>query len=499
MKNNVIKICSSFLIASLVLAFSACYTAQDGLSAYEIAVKNGFVGSESEWIESLKGKDGIDGENGINGIDGKDGVNGKDGIDGSNGTNGKDGIDGVDGISITDVKFDAEGNLIVTFSNGQTVNAGNPDKYAGDTSSSAPVLSETNLNIVSGSTFIINSDRPYCKFESSDTSVLRVSDGGVVVALGEGSCTVTVTSRDGKSSVCKVNVVCFDYRPLADGTLEITGYNGSSKNVNIPENINGIPVSSIGESAFADFFEEVLIESVTIPDSVKTIGSYAFSSCIALHTVNFGANIEYIGNSAFSGCVKLKSIALPKKLTSLEGAVFNSCESLTSVTIHDSITKIGGSAFYGCVNLKDLTIGKSVTYIDTFAFGDCKSLESVTIPESVGMLGEYAFSGCSKLEDVIFVGKTSYFNNTFEDSPYFDKMEHPDTVLTNDYVWATGSVTIRTAPSLDSTVFGYASIGDKFFRLGTVEAEEVIWAKVEIDGQYYYISMKYLSTVEISA
>ena len=65
MKNNVIKICSSFLIASLVLAFSACYTAQDGLSAYEIAVKNGFVGSESEWIESLKGKDGIDG------IDGK--------------------------------------------------------------------------------------------------------------------------------------------------------------------------------------------------------------------------------------------------------------------------------------------------------------------------------------------------------------------------------------------------------------------------------------------
>ena len=82
---------------------------------------------------------------------------------------------------------------------------------------------------------------------------------------------------------------------------------------------------------------------------------------------------------------------------------------------------------------------------------------------------------------------------------YFNKMEHPDTVLTNDYVWATSDVTIRTAPSLDSTVFGYASIGDKFFRLGTVEAEEVIWAKVEIDGQYYYISMKYLSTAEVSA
>lgn len=478
MKNNIIKLFSFLLIISAIFAFSSCYQAQDGLSAYDIAVRYGYKGSEAEWAASLQG------------VDGKDGVNGE---------NGKDGVNGNDGVSITDVRFDAEGNLIVTLSNGQTLNAGKPDKYENDTSVNPPVLSESKLNIINGSIFILDSDRPNCTYESSDTSVLRVSDNGVMVALAEGECTVTVTARDGKSSVCQVNVVCFDYRPLSDGTLEITGYNGISKNVNIPTSINGTPVSSIGESAFADFFEEVLIESVTIPDSVKTIGSYAFSSCIALHTVNFGSNVEYIGNSAFSGCVKLKSITIPEKLTSLEGAVFNSCEALTSVVIHDNIKTIGGSAFYGCVNLKDLTIGKSVTYIDMLAFGDCKSLESVTIPESVGMLGEYAFSGCSKLEDVIFVGKTSYFNNTFEDSPYFDKMEHPDTVLTNDYVWATGSVTIRTAPSLYSTEFDYASVGDKFFRVGTVEAEEIIWAKVEIDGNYYYISMKFLTTSDPNA
>ena len=70
---------------------------KDGLSAYEIAVKNGFVGTVSDWLESLKGADGLLGKDGINGTDGKDGADGRDGIDGKDGTDGKDGRDGVDG------------------------------------------------------------------------------------------------------------------------------------------------------------------------------------------------------------------------------------------------------------------------------------------------------------------------------------------------------------------------------------------------------------------
>lgn len=70
---------------------------KDGLSAYEIAVKNGFVGTVSDWLESLKGADGLPGKDGINGVDGKDGKAGRDGVDGQNGIDGKDGRDGVDG------------------------------------------------------------------------------------------------------------------------------------------------------------------------------------------------------------------------------------------------------------------------------------------------------------------------------------------------------------------------------------------------------------------
>ena len=78
---------------------------KDGKSAYEIALENGFVGTESEWLESLKGadgKDGINGKDGVDGAPGQDGIDGqpgKDGIDGQNGADGQDGVNGSDGKS----------------------------------------------------------------------------------------------------------------------------------------------------------------------------------------------------------------------------------------------------------------------------------------------------------------------------------------------------------------------------------------------------------------
>ena len=72
---------------------------KDGSSAYEIAIENGFVGTAAEWLESLKGKDGIDGKDGLPGKDGADGLPGKDGTNGKDGLPGKDGRDGKDGVS----------------------------------------------------------------------------------------------------------------------------------------------------------------------------------------------------------------------------------------------------------------------------------------------------------------------------------------------------------------------------------------------------------------
>lgn len=97
---------------------------QDGLSAYEIAKNGGFIGTEEEWLKSLKGADGAKGEKGEQGLQGIQGEKGQNGKDGTNGTNGIDGIDGKDGIGITNAEINASGELTLTYSDGKSANLG---------------------------------------------------------------------------------------------------------------------------------------------------------------------------------------------------------------------------------------------------------------------------------------------------------------------------------------------------------------------------------------
>lgn len=96
-------------------------SAVDAKSAYVIALEHGFIGSEDEWLESLKGAKGEQCEQGIQGVQGEKGQNGKDG---TNGTNGIDGTNGKDGIGITNAEINTSGELTLTYSNGTSANLG---------------------------------------------------------------------------------------------------------------------------------------------------------------------------------------------------------------------------------------------------------------------------------------------------------------------------------------------------------------------------------------
>ncbi len=186
------------------------------------------------------------------------------------------------------------------------------------------------------------------------------------------------------------------------------------------------------------------LEYVTIPQSVISLGSSAFSYCNKLRIVNMPQHlysfirsfedtpwynnlvvetvdgIEYRGNvamgvanngglpptsvklkdgtvgiaySAFDGCDYLLDITIPDSVTSIGSCAFYDCTGLTSVTIPDSVTSIGTSAFYGCSGLTSVTIGNGVTSISKEAFENCSGLTSVTIPDSVTSIGYYAFDG----------------------------------------------------------------------------------------------------------
>ena len=100
-------------------------------------------------------------------------------------------------------------------------------------------------------------------------------------------------------------------------------------------------------------FSKASITSITIPNSVTSIGYKAFAGCWSLTSVTIPNSVTSIGDMAFMDCKRLTSITIPDSVTSIGKAAFNGCRSLTSVTIPDSVTSIGGDAFpKGCTIIR---------------------------------------------------------------------------------------------------------------------------------------------------
>ena len=188
----------------------------------------------------------------------------------------------------------------------------------------------------------------------------------------------------------------FWYDILDDGTVEITDYSGSEENVDIPAEIDGKSVTSIGDNAFYNCSS---IISITIPNSVTSIGDYAFDCCLHLKSITIPNSVTSIGEFAFDNCRNLISVTIPNSVISIGKSTFEDCTSLTSITIPESVTSIGESAFSGCKSLTSITIPESVTSIGESAFSGCKSLTSITIPDSVTCIG--SFYSCENLIEII--------------------------------------------------------------------------------------------------
>ena len=342
-------------------------------------------------------------------------------------------------------------------------------------------------------------------YTSSDPSILSVpSDGGFASQKGKGTVIVTATTEDGGFTATQtVNVgynlpsTVIDKGKCGDkvywtlysyGKLYISG-EGDIEDYNVPYNynspwysyrlnINTVNISN-GITRIGDYaFNGLGITSITIPDSVTSIGvdafyylkTYSLERSIYINSFkkwceidfeNYYSNPMSGGSELYLNNFLIKEIKIPNNITNINDYTFCGCRSLTSVTIPDSVTSIGEGAFRDCTNLTSIAIPDSVTRIGEFTFSGCESLKSITIPDSVTSIGREAFSGCESLTCITIPDSiTSIENYTFDYCTSLTSITIPDSVT------SIGEGAFRDCTNLTSIAIpdSVTSIGSSAFK-----------------------------------
>ena len=232
----------------------------------------------------------------------------------------------------------------------------------------------------------------------------------------------------------------YAYTVNADGsTATITEFRGpvDPKNtgpydIDIPEKLGNYTVTVLGEDSFStDDFDSPLydihhtkIHSVTIPQSVTSIGKDAFAQCRALQSLTIDDAATSIGDWAFDECYKLTTLSLGKKITTIGDYAFYDCRILNNVTIPQSVTSIGDQAFGCCYGMDSFTIKDAATSIGEYAFFDCQSLTTLSLGENITTIGDDAFRSCYKLETITLPAGLASFGNCLIGCPAGRKWDY---------------------------------------------------------------------------
>ena len=160
------------------------------------------------------------------------------------------------------------------------------------------------------------------------------------------------------------------------------------------------------------------LNTVNLPNSLKSLGQQAFADCPKLSTVNFNNGLESIGKACFYLDKSLKSATLPNSVSELGEGVFHKCESLETLSLGNSLKTVEYMLADSCSSLKAIYIPESVTSIKDLAFNRCYSLTKVIIDKNVKTMGEGVFQFCNDLEDIYtFIEKPFIINeNVFNSS-----------------------------------------------------------------------------------
>lgn len=188
------------------------------------------------------------------------------------------------------------------------------------------------------------------------------------------------------------------YSPDHQTNHNLISFCNQIQSVTIPES-----VTSIGKSAFEHCSK---LDSLTIKGVATSIGAYAFASCTSLTSLSLVGNFQTIGEQAFAYC-GMTSLTTDADITSIGEYAFSHCTSLTSLSLTGSVQTIGYQAFACCTSLTSLSLTGDIQKIGDYAFGYCSSLYTATLSKNLTSIGTYAFEYCTSLNSIEIPGKVT--------------------------------------------------------------------------------------------
>jgi hypothetical protein len=280
---------------------------------------------------------------------------------------------------------------------------------------------------------------------------------------------------------------------IADGTRSILG-NAFSSSRTTPEKIKGI----------------------IIPNSVTTIGAYAFQNCSSIESITIPDAVTTIANYTFAGCYDLEEIIWGNGITSIGSYAFKECGSLESITMPEALESIGDYAFQECSALASITLGKNMKSVGKKAFADCYCLEEIVVKGTLENIGEEAFDNTawydSKKEGLIYIDNILYgYKGDMPEGTTFDVKEGTLAITNNAFKGT--SIKAITLPSSLKIIGNYAfqnctnlgnitlpaglsSIGNYAFSGCTSITEVVLPDSLENLGNYAFADCADLEHIE---
>lgn len=277
-------------------------------------------------------------------------------------------------------------------------------------------------------------------FSSATVSTVIIPDTVTTIGAEAFYNCSYLTTINIPDSVKNIGKNAFQYcdmvRELYNSVYYVDGwaveYNGYESDVTLKEGTRGI-----ASRTFENYAQ--YLETITIPDSVTTISSYAFYGCDALNAVYMGNGVNYIGEYAFYDCDGIYSIDIPEGVTAIGEYTFYECDYLHLVELPGTLQTIGDYAFAYCNNIETMTIPEGVTYVGYCGFYLCSNLKTLYVPASVRALGNWVFQ-CGSLDEIHYSGTMAQAKSVLDYANHFWS-DDPKIICTDGaYKLSTGNV-----------------------------------------------------------